>query len=117
LSSSVNLPPDPLGAARRIAAMANAARGEHFLWLVGVDQNTGSTFQVNTDVASWWPAVQACFEGDPPVMRVTHAEELLVLAFDPEAPPYVVKTRPQEGEKAHLVHPLVFYLSRTSGRA
>jgi hypothetical protein len=33
--------PDPMRAARRLAAHANAARGEPILWLVGVDEQSG----------------------------------------------------------------------------
>jgi hypothetical protein len=88
--------PDAVRAARRIAAMANAARGEQFLWLVGVDEK-GNRFPAEADLAYWWGAVHARFQGDPPVMQSTHVEDVLVLAFDPESAPYVVKTGHQSG--------------------
>ncbi len=98
------LPEDTQKAARQIAGMANAARGEQYLWLVGVDEKTGEIHPNHANPAPWWDQVSACFQGEAPVMRLAHAEAALVLAFDPVTPPYVIRTVHAENEKGHPTH-------------
>ncbi len=47
--------------ARQIAAIANAARGENVLWLVGVDEDSGVTGVDNSEFGNWKSQVQAEF--------------------------------------------------------
>lgn len=55
-------PADPHKAARRIAALANAARGDDVMWLIGLDENGHAVVPLDdTDVANWWPAVESKF--------------------------------------------------------
>ena len=62
------LPSDTQRAARQIAGMANAARGEQFLWVVGVDEATRAIQPVSGDLAAWWDRVSARFDGEAPVL-------------------------------------------------
>jgi hypothetical protein len=54
---------DPHKAARRIAAQANAARGEDFLWLIGIDPEKPDPFVSieGTDPDSWVREVETFF--------------------------------------------------------
>jgi hypothetical protein len=92
------------GAARRIAAMANASRGAPFLWIIGVDERTGAAHHISRDLDPWLREVQSFFDGDSPTITSAHAEGLLVLGFEPDAPPYVVKTIHEEGVKGIPTH-------------
>ena len=95
----LEMPTDHQRVARRIAAMANAARGEPFLWLIGVDERTGEIARPTFDLNSWWAKVSSFFAGDPPAMRSSHLDDALMLVFESEAPPYVVRTRQEKNEK------------------
>ena len=54
---------EPYKAARRIAAQANAARGEDFLWLIGIDPAKPDPFVPigGTDADSWVREVETFF--------------------------------------------------------
>ena len=82
--------------ARRIAGHANAARGENILWLIGVDEKKGVVgVNNNTDLASWYPAVQKYFNEVSP--RLTHLNirrdeaAVVALLFETDRAPYIVK--------------------------
>jgi hypothetical protein len=60
--------PEAEKAARRIAAHANAARGEPVLWIVGLDEERGVCPLGPTDPADWWAQVQSCFDGPGPLI-------------------------------------------------
>jgi hypothetical protein len=87
--------PEVQKAARRIAGHANAARGEPILWLVGVDEQKGAVGATNMEMASWWSAVKAQFDGlapsvtdlNIPVKGVT----VVALLFETDRAPFVVK--------------------------
>jgi hypothetical protein len=89
--------PDHRDAARRIAAQANAARGEPVLFLFGVDQKarkvSGAT---NVDTADWYAQVKRHFDGFAPVLHdhLFEVDGLAVAAlqFDSDAAPFVVRT-------------------------
>ena len=50
-------------AARRIAGHANACRGEHALWLFGVDEKKRSVPGVGpNEYTEWWGKVEKCFQ-------------------------------------------------------
>jgi hypothetical protein len=93
------LPTDPSRAARRIAALCNSAHGAEALWIVGVDEKTGTSqhdMQQNVDVGRWWPQVTRCFDDIAPDMRhvIVHVEEgqpVIGLFFATDQAPYVIK--------------------------
>jgi hypothetical protein len=66
-----DLPSEHQSAARRIAAMANSARGETFIWVVGGHPD-GAHAPLTQDLADWWPQIESWFDGDAPVMQSTH---------------------------------------------
>jgi hypothetical protein len=87
--------PKPQDAARRIAAHANAARGERILWLIGVDEKTGVIGASEKELASWWAAVSACFDEISPRLQdvnvPTDGKVIVALAMETDRAPYVVK--------------------------
>jgi len=89
--------PDAKKAARRIAGHANAARGDSILWVVGADEKEGLVgWSESEDRADWWSKVSACFdEGIAPALRDVivpfEGRQFLVLWFETERAPYVVK--------------------------
>jgi hypothetical protein len=85
-------------AARQLAAHANSALGEPILWIVGVDQKTGDIHECSQDLANWWPAVQAHFDGPAPEL-VDHVLDIegravVAICFTTEARPFVVRSKP-----------------------
>jgi hypothetical protein len=87
---------DPVGAARRLAAHANGARGDPILWLVGVDETNGVVGAGQSDLATWWPAVAKEFsEVAPSVVDVVatppNAPSIVALCFDTSRYPFVVR--------------------------
>lgn len=93
--------PSPPKAARRIAAHANAARGEAILWLIGLDERIGVVAPSDSDLAQWWAQVRTWFDGEAPRMRdfIVHTESgpIHVLQFDSAAGPFVVRN-PEYGK-------------------
>jgi hypothetical protein len=94
--------------ARRLAAHANAARMDHILWIVGVDEKARSIPGVEArDAAEWFPRVQACFEGGV-VPKITDvvvqrgAVSVVALFFETERPPYVVRNE-KHGTSGHAI--------------
>jgi hypothetical protein len=55
-------PSDHWKSARQIAGHCNAARGEHVLWLVGIDQKKGVMGAVYAELSNWFAQVDACFD-------------------------------------------------------
>ena len=95
-------PDDPAWAARRIAAHANAARGEPILWLIGVDEKAGPVPGAERqELADWWPSVESLFNGPPPnpiAVKVYHEDKTVTaLYFETARRPYVVKN-PNHGK-------------------
>jgi hypothetical protein len=86
---------DPQKAARQIAGHANAARGEHILWLIGVDQANGVIGANHMELADWYAKVKAQFDGlapqlvdlNVPVKRIT----VVALLFETDRAPFVIK--------------------------
>jgi hypothetical protein len=85
----------PSAAARRIAAHANASRGDPVLWIVGLDERTGIISERREDLSTWWPQVEAEFEGGAPGLfdLWVHLENggVTALLFDTARAPYVVR--------------------------
>ncbi len=94
--------PKPERAARRLAAHANAARGEKILWLVGLDEHRGVVRFTTVDPCEWWPQVQSHFCDAIPTLhhQVIHTEDgpVIALSFDTGAGPFLVKN-PRYGEE------------------
>lgn len=87
---------DPIKAARRIAGHANAARGEHILWLIGVDENEGVKGVDYKDYAEWFSKVNSQFDENlsPEGTCINIPYEGLTVAailFETDRAPYVVK--------------------------
>ncbi|MEQ9616388.1 MAG: hypothetical protein RLN61_15170 [Algiphilus sp.] len=93
--------PDPAKAARRIAAHSNASFGSDVLWILGVDEDTGTVGVVPEELANWWPSVTSHFDGvGPSLTHITLSIEgktVVCLLFDTGRPPYVTKN-PQYGK-------------------
>src|SRR5688572_14287977 len=62
-------PTEHRDAARTIAGQANAARGEPFLYLIGVDEKSGLTGVDPTNLADWRAQVEKHFDSFAPPMR------------------------------------------------
>ncbi|WP_147455026.1 hypothetical protein [Saccharothrix australiensis] len=63
-------------AARRMAALCNAARGAEVLWVVGVDEKGMSVPGVDAnEMSDWWPRVEKCFDDGV-------APDITTLVFD-----------------------------------
>jgi hypothetical protein len=96
--------PEAAPGARRIAAHANAARGDPILWVIGVDEKRGLVPGAPAEeFSNWWVKVRAQFdEGSAPPVRhlpvTTAYGEVVALAFDTDRPPYVVKN-PAHGKE------------------
>lgn len=100
-------PDDVKKAARRIAGHANAARGEHILWLIGVDEGAGTIpGALLTDFASWYMGVKAEFDELAPepisVNIPIDGATVVALYFETDRAPFVVKN-PQGGTVQHEV--------------
>lgn len=93
-----SFPEDRRKAARQIAAICNAARGEDVLWIVGIDDKTGEIHTpASTDIQDWWPGVAKCFDDVTPemshlVVSVDEGKAVVGLVFETDRAPYVVTT-------------------------
>jgi hypothetical protein len=90
------LPADHRRAARRIAGLANSARGVEVLWLIGVADDGTVVGTCDPELSSWWPQIQRCFDEVAPDLAsiaVARPEgRVLGLFFNTERAPYVLKT-------------------------
>ncbi|GIH08082.1 hypothetical protein Rhe02_61490 [Rhizocola hellebori] len=88
-------PSEPNKAARRIAGLCNSIAGDQALWLIGVDEKSGVTGVAADDLATWWPAVSANFDGAVPALRdvafQVQGKEVVALLFQTDQAPYVVQ--------------------------
>ena len=89
---------EPAKAARRIAALANAARTEPFLVLIGVEECVGPTvLPAEPEFGKWWSQVKTYFDHAAPRLEYDLiVEGVHVLYFEPDWPPYLVKRDPME---------------------
>lgn len=94
--------PEPSAASRRIAAHANAARGEPILWIIGLDEASGDVHDVGpNEMANWWPQVERCFDEHvaPEMQHVfvqTEHGRIAALRFETTRAPYVIRTSNQK---------------------
>jgi hypothetical protein len=93
-------------AARRIAAHANASRGDPILWVIGLDEDRGVIPFSPLDVAEWWGRVSSKFDGLAPglvdLVVPSPNGPVVALYFTTERLPFVVKNgtdvTPTEGK-------------------
>lgn len=90
-------PNDSHSAARRIAAHANASRGEDILWIIGLDESKGIVGADKNELANWLPQVRSNFdETYPDVIDLNVSVEgktLVALLFSTDRIPFVVKNK------------------------
>lgn len=91
------IPPADRATARKLAAHANAARGEPVLWVVGTDERGAITGAPHTEMSSWWPQVQKHFVESSPrlldvIVRLEDEPPLQALVFETSLGPFAVKT-------------------------
>jgi hypothetical protein len=87
---------EPVKAARRLAGQANSARGEHILWLIGIDEKNGVVGAEYQNLANWWPQVKSQFDEVAPNLiadvNISLEEKVIVaLLFETDRFPYVIK--------------------------
>jgi hypothetical protein len=87
--------PEPSKVARQIAGHANAARGEHILWIIGLDEKSGVVGADNTELADWLPEVKKCFNGISPDVTDLNVpvddKTVVAMVFSTDRAPFVVK--------------------------
>lgn len=90
-------PTDFYRAARRIAAHANAARGERILWIIGLDEKSGILGVDHLEMANWYEQVKSHFDEITPDMIDQNVpvkgKTLVALLFATDNAPFVIKTR------------------------
>ena len=105
-------PADASRAARRIAAHANAARGDAVLWIIGVDEKRARVLgAAPEDFAGWMGRVREQFAGLAPDVQhlavPTSHGTVVALLFGTDRPPYVVTNpvygKPDGGPVTHEV--------------
>lgn len=90
--------PDPTKAARQIAALANSARGDAVIWLVGLDENKHEVIMLDaTEPADWWNITRRRFAEDfAPELTLlnvpTQFGPVMCLHFETDRAPYLVTT-------------------------
>lgn len=92
-------PSDTSKSARQIAGLSNAARGRDVLWLIGLDEKTGTINSVEqTELSNWWSSVSAEFDSVAPEIQSlwvsTEHGSVMALLFTTDRSPYVVKVKP-----------------------
>lgn len=92
------LPEDYRRAARQLAAICNAARGEEVLWIVGVSEDDGVVHDLpSTDLQDWWPRLVKCFDEVAPemvhiVVPMQDGKSVIGMFFTTDRAPFVVTT-------------------------
>lgn len=87
--------PDPVTAARRIAAHCNATMGSSVLWIIGLDEQNGVIPVTPTELADWWQQVESCFDHLAPSVRdlivPVGSHTVIALLFDTSRAPFVIR--------------------------
>ncbi|WP_341942335.1 ATP-binding protein [Microbacterium sp. LWH10-1.2] len=90
--------------ARQLAAAANQARGDHIIYVIGVDDKTGIVHPLDgTDPATWWAQFEARFDEVAPelvrhvALAVSPEERVVALLFRTDRAPYLVKVGAEGG--------------------
>jgi len=87
---------DPVRAARRIAAHANAARGIPVLWLIGVGERGEVKGAAYSELSRWHSEMESKFDDLAPKLLTdlniaVQGKTVVALLFETERAPYVVK--------------------------
>lgn len=84
--------------ARQLAATANQARGDHIIYVMGIDDKTGAVHPLDsTDPADWWAQIESRFDEVAPDLerhlgvQISGEERVVALLFRTDRAPYVVK--------------------------
>jgi len=101
--------PEPSNASHWLAAHANAARGTHILWLIGIDEKAQRFTNADpVELANWSKSVERFFDGYAPRL-VLHAnvrsgtDTVVALYFEThQGAPFVVKN-PEGGYPEFVV--------------
>jgi hypothetical protein len=102
--------PEPVKAAPRLAAHANAARGESIVWIVGLDEEADPpVFSIDaTETSTWYASLRRHFDEGwaPPCLQdlVLSVENrtIVVFEFRTDGAPYVC-LNPKGGEPSRWV--------------
>jgi hypothetical protein len=83
-------------AARQIAGLCNAARGQEVLWVIGIDEKRGVIGASKTELSTWFAQVQSEIDGVYPqveelVITVPSGQTVVALLFDTSRAPFIVK--------------------------
>lgn len=87
--------PEPnFDTARKLAAHANTARGEPFIWIIGVKEKTGEILGADlTEFSQWFAQVKSYFDEaapEPRMFTVSLEGSSFVAIYFENDPPYVV---------------------------
>jgi hypothetical protein len=89
-------PTDHSRAARRLAGHANAARGEHVLWVIGIDEQAGVVGADYQEASDWLSRLMSNFNQLSP--RVYHlnvptnsGQTVVALVFETTRAPFIVR--------------------------
>lgn len=94
---------EPAKAARRIAGLANAARTEPFLLLVGIKECVGPVaLPSEPEFSRWWAQVTSFLDPVPPRLEHIVVEGVQVLHLEPDRPPYLVKHKQDPADNSGL---------------
>ena len=92
----VDTPESTVKVARQLAAHANAAAPDSFVWIIGVDEKAGKVVGANKkELSNWLSRIQRCFDGPSPKLSASEIlakfnKPIVVMLFDSSTPPYVV---------------------------
>ncbi len=92
--------PDPAKAARQLGGLANAARLQPILWIVGLDEDAHTIYPTKSlELADWWSQLLRSFDGDvaPSMLHnlrvpVDVNRAVFALYFDTSRAPFVIKS-------------------------
>lgn len=101
-------PRDHFRAARRIAAHANAARGEPIMWLIGIDEKKGVVGADFEELSIWFSKVRSRFDQlmAPNLISISipyDGKTVVALVFETERSPFVIRIPDSNGIVTHEV--------------
>ncbi|KAF1081351.1 MAG: hypothetical protein GQF41_2157 [Candidatus Rifleibacterium amylolyticum] len=101
-------PRDHFRAARRIAAHANAARGEPIMWLIGIDEKKGVVGADFEELSIWFAKVRSRFDQllAPNLISLSvpyNGKTVVALVFETERSPFVIRIPDSTGIITHEV--------------
>jgi len=95
-------PADNKRAARQLAGLSNAGRGQEVLWVIGLDEKRGVVGAEKKELSNWYAQVKTEFDGVCPEVEelaipLDSGPIVIALLFDTSRAPFVVK-KPDEGK-------------------